>query len=208
MCARGSAPRSASSCSTRCRSTRRRSAPSKSGVWRRAVAVIDEVDVVLHPLRSELNWPPAQAPARLRRRAGSCRGTRRPRLARQQRRAAQPGGGAGGRPAAGARRRLDRREGGGDRRAVQRRRRGGAAAAAGARRTLCCRRRGTREAAADPRRVARALAQATCAPPTRRSQRLLAGATKTWRCGTSSTRTKALNRRRPAQPPAPPRPRR
>ena len=26
-------------------------------VWRRAVAVIDEVDVVLHPLRSELNWP-------------------------------------------------------------------------------------------------------------------------------------------------------
>ena len=25
-------------------------------VWRRAVAVIDEVDVVLHPLRSELNW--------------------------------------------------------------------------------------------------------------------------------------------------------
>ena len=27
------------------------------GVWRRAVAVIDEVDVVLHPLRSELNWP-------------------------------------------------------------------------------------------------------------------------------------------------------
>jgi hypothetical protein len=26
-------------------------------VWRGAVAVIDEVDVVLHPLRSELNWP-------------------------------------------------------------------------------------------------------------------------------------------------------
>ena len=25
--------------------------------WRGAVAVIDEVDVVLHPLRSELNWP-------------------------------------------------------------------------------------------------------------------------------------------------------
>eukprot|EP00965_Chrysotila_dentata_P249233 6208794-Pleurochrysis_carterae.AAC.1 len=27
------------------------------GVWRHGVAVIDEVDVVLHPLRSELNWP-------------------------------------------------------------------------------------------------------------------------------------------------------
>ena len=26
-------------------------------IWRGAVAVIDEVDVVLHPLRSELNWP-------------------------------------------------------------------------------------------------------------------------------------------------------
>ena len=26
-------------------------------IWRRGVAVIDEVDVVLHPLRSELNWP-------------------------------------------------------------------------------------------------------------------------------------------------------
>ena len=26
-------------------------------VWRSAVAVIDEVDIVLHPLRSELNWP-------------------------------------------------------------------------------------------------------------------------------------------------------
>ena len=27
------------------------------GVWRGAVAVIDEVDMVFHPLRSELNWP-------------------------------------------------------------------------------------------------------------------------------------------------------
>ena len=26
-------------------------------IWRGAVAVIDEVDVVLHPLKSELNWP-------------------------------------------------------------------------------------------------------------------------------------------------------
>ena len=27
------------------------------GVWRGAYAVIDEVDMVFHPLRSELNWP-------------------------------------------------------------------------------------------------------------------------------------------------------
>ena len=27
------------------------------GVWRAAYAVIDEVDMVFHPLRSELNWP-------------------------------------------------------------------------------------------------------------------------------------------------------
>ena len=27
------------------------------GVWRGAYAVIDEVDLVFHPLRSELNWP-------------------------------------------------------------------------------------------------------------------------------------------------------
>jgi hypothetical protein len=26
-------------------------------MWRGAVAVIDEVDIVLHPLKSELNWP-------------------------------------------------------------------------------------------------------------------------------------------------------
>lgn len=26
-------------------------------IWRGAVAVIDEVDIVLHPLKSELNWP-------------------------------------------------------------------------------------------------------------------------------------------------------
>ena len=26
-------------------------------LWRHSVAVIDEVDIVLHPLRSELNWP-------------------------------------------------------------------------------------------------------------------------------------------------------
>lgn len=26
-------------------------------IWRGAVAIIDEVDIVLHPLKSELNWP-------------------------------------------------------------------------------------------------------------------------------------------------------
>ena len=141
-----------------------------------------------------------QAPARLRADAlgAAVAPPRRPRLARQQRRAVQPGGGAGGRPAAGARRRLDRREGGGDRRAAPRRRRGGRRGEARAAHAALCAAVGgvvPREAAADPRRVARAL-RAQARPPRahRRADRcrLLErrARRRTRRCRTSSpTRT-------------------
>jgi hypothetical protein len=46
------------------------------GMWRKSVLIMDEVDMLLHPLKSELNFPIGRSTTSISlRRAGSCRST-------------------------------------------------------------------------------------------------------------------------------------